>query len=214
MDLSIADLRLNYGLEELLESSAPADPFILFKQWFDRAVSEETREPNAMTLATVTPDGKPRARMVLLKDFDPAGFVLFTNYNSAKGRELAATPYACLVFWWGNLERQIRIEGRVEKISEGESDNYFFVRPWESRLGAWASEQSEVVDSRDVLEKRLEELKEEYKDREVPRPPHWGGFRVLPDSIEFWQGRPSRLHDRLSYSRQEDGTWKRERLSP
>lgn len=214
MDLSIADLRLQYGLEELLESSAPADPFILFKQWFDRAVSEETREPNAMTLATVTPDGKPRARMVLLKDFDPAGFVLFTNYNSAKGRELAANPYASLVFWWGNLERQIRVEGRVEKITEEESDNYFFVRPWESRLGAWASEQSEVVESRDVLEKRLEALKEEYKDREVPRPPHWGGFRVLPDSIEFWQGRPSRLHDRLCYSRLEDGSWKRERLSP
>jgi pyridoxamine 5'-phosphate oxidase len=214
MDLSIADLRLHYTLEELLESSTPDDPFILFKQWFDRAVSEDILEPNAMTLATVTPDGKPRARMVLLKDFDPRGFVLFTNYHSAKGRELSATPHASLVFWWGKLERQIRIEGGVEKISEEESDRYFFVRPWESRLGAWASEQSEVVAGREVLEKRLQELKEEYAGREVPRPPHWGGFRVIPDAIEFWQGRPSRLHDRLCYYRQEEGGWKRERLSP
>jgi pyridoxamine 5'-phosphate oxidase len=214
MDLSIADLRLNYTREELLESSAPADPFILFKQWFDRAVSENLLEPNAMTLATVTPDGRPRARMVLLKDFDERGFVLFTNYNSAKGQELAATPHASLVFWWGPLERQIRIEGRVEKIGEEESDAYFYVRPWESRLGAWASEQSEIVESRDVLEKRLQELKEEYAGREVPRPRHWGGFRVIPEEIEFWQGRPSRLHDRLCYSRSEGGDWERTRLSP
>jgi pyridoxamine 5'-phosphate oxidase len=214
MDISIADLRLHYTLEELLESSTPDDPLILFKQWFDRAVSEDILEPNAMTLATVTPDGKPRARMVLLKDFDPRGFVLFTNYHSAKGRELIANPYASLVFWWGKLERQIRIEGRVEKISESESDNYFLVRPWESRLGAWASQQSEVVAGREVLEKRLQELKEEYAGREVPRPPHWGGFRVMPTAIEFWQGRPSRLHDRLCYYRQDDGSWQRERLSP
>jgi pyridoxamine 5'-phosphate oxidase len=214
MDLSIADLRLNYTLEELLESTASDDPFILFKQWFDRAVLAGPIEPNAMTLATVTSDGKPRARMVLLKDFDPRGFVLFTNYHSAKGRELIANPYASLVFWWGELQRQIRIEGSVEKITAAESDAYFFVRPWDSRLGAWASEQSEVIEGREVLEKRLEQLKIEYADREVPRPPHWGGFRVIPDSIEFWQGRPSRLHDRLCYSRLEDGTWKRERLSP
>jgi pyridoxamine 5'-phosphate oxidase len=214
MDISIADLRLHYTLEELLESSTPDDPLILFKQWFDRAVSEDILEPNAMTLATVTPDGKPRSRMVLLKDFDPRGFVLFTNYHSAKGRELIANPYASLVFWWGKLERQVRIEGRVEKISESESDHYFFVRPWESRLGAWASEQSEVVASREVLEKRLQELKEEYAGRDVPRPPHWGGFRVMPTAIEFWQGRPSRLHDRLCYYRQDDGSWQRERLSP
>jgi pyridoxamine 5'-phosphate oxidase len=214
MDISIADLRLHYTLEELLESSTPDDPLILFKQWFDRAVSEDILEPNAMTLATVTPDGKPRSRMVLLKDFDPRGFVLFTNYHSAKGRELIANPYASLVFWWGKLERQVRIEGRVEKISESESDNYFFVRPWESRLGAWASEQSEGVASREVLEKRLQELKEEYAGRDVPRPPHWGGFRVMPTAIEFWQGRPSRLHDRLCYYRQDDGSWQRERLSP
>jgi pyridoxamine 5'-phosphate oxidase len=214
MDISIADLRLHYTLEELLESSTPDDPLILFKQWFDRAVSEDILEPNAMTLATVTPDGKPRSRMVLLKDFDPRGFVLFTNYHSAKGRELIANPYASLVFWWGKLERQVRIEGGVEKISESESDNYFFVRPWESRLGAWASEQSEGVASREVLEKRLQELKEEYAGRDVPRPPHWGGFRVMPTAIEFWQGRPSRLHDRLCYYRQDDGSWQRERLSP
>jgi pyridoxamine 5'-phosphate oxidase len=152
--------------------------------------------------------------MVLLKDFDPRGFVLFTNYQSAKGQELIANPNAALVFWWGELQRQIRIEGTVEKISEEESDNYFFVRPWESRLGAWASNQSEVISGRDILEKRLAELKEEYAGREVPRPPHWGGFRLIPSLIEFWQGRPSRLHDRLCYYRQEDGSWQRRRLAP
>jgi len=167
-----------------------------------------------MTLATISPEGKPRARMVLLKDFDPRGFVLFTNYQSAKGQELIANPNAALVFWWGELQRQIRIEGTVEKISEEESDNYFFVRPWESRLGAWASNQSEVISGRDILEKRLTELKEEYAGREVPRPPHWGGFRLIPSLIEFWQGRPSRLHDRLCYYRQEDGSWQRQRLAP
>jgi pyridoxamine 5'-phosphate oxidase len=152
--------------------------------------------------------------MVLLKDFDPRGFVLFTNYQSAKGQELIANPNAALVFWWGELQRQIRIEGTVEKISEEESDNYFFVRPWESRLGAWVSNQSEVISGRDILEKRLAELKEEYAGREVPRPPHWGGFRLIPSLIEFWQGRPSRLHDRLCYYRQEDGSWQRQRLAP
>jgi pyridoxamine 5'-phosphate oxidase len=152
--------------------------------------------------------------MVLLKDFDPRGFVLFTNYQSAKGQELIANPNAALVFWWGELQRQIRIEGTVEKISEEESDNYFFVRPWESRLGAWASHQSEVISGRDILEKRLAELKEEYAGREVPRPPHWGGFRLIPSLIEFWQGRPSRLHDRLCYYRQEDSSWQRQRLAP
>jgi pyridoxamine 5'-phosphate oxidase len=152
--------------------------------------------------------------MVLLKDFDPRGFVLFTNYQSAKGQELIANPNAALVFWWGELQRQIRIEGTVEKISEEESDNYFFVRPWESRLGAWASNQSEVISGRYILEKRLAELKEEYAGREVPRPSHWGGFRLIPSLIEFWQGRPSRLHDRLCYYRQEDGSWQRQRLAP
>jgi len=214
MDISIADLRLDYNLEELLESETSADPFIVFKQWLERAVSSGRLEPNAMTLATISPEGKPRARMVLLKDFDPLGFVLFTNYHSAKGQELIANPNAALVFWWGELQRQIRIEGTVEKISEEESDNYFFVRPWESRLGAWASNQSEVISGRDILEKRLTELKEEYAGREVPRPPHWGGFRLIPSLIEFWQGRPSRLHDRLCYYRQEDGSWQRQRLAP
>ena len=214
MDISIADLRLDYNLEELLESETSADPFIVFKQWLERAVSSGRLEPNAMTLATISPEGKPRARMVLLKDFDPRGFVLFTNYQSAKGQELIANPNAALVFWWGELQRQIRIEGTVEKISEEESDNYFFVRPWESRLGAWASNQREVISGRDILEKRLAELKAEYAGREVPRPPHWGGFRLIPSLIEFWQGRPSRLHDRLCYYRQEDGSWQRQRLAP
>jgi len=214
MEQSLADLRQNYTRDGLLEADADPNPFIQFKVWFDQVLSTSIIEPNAMTLATVGANGQPKARIVLLKHFDDRGFTFFTNYNSHKGQELEQTPQAALVFWWGELERQIRIEGSIEKVDTAESDGYFSLRPWESRLGAWASQQSEVIESRDILEKRLEKLKSEYADLTVPRPPHWGGFRLIPDRLEFWQGRPSRLHDRLCYRRLKDGQWLRERLSP
>ena len=214
MDTSIADLRKDYTLQDLSEKQIDPNPFIQFKIWFSQSLAAQLPEPNAMTLATCTPDGQPSARMVLLKDFDERGFVLFTNYNSQKGQELTVNPHAALVFWWAELERQVRIVGTVEKISAAESDSYFEIRPAYSRLGAWASNQSEVIASREILEAQLQEFQRKYENQEVPRPPHWGGFRVIPQEIEFWQGRSSRLHDRLLYTRVDDGGWKIERLSP
>ncbi len=214
MDKTVADLRKDYTLHGLSESEASPNPFIQFQKWFDQALAAQLPEPNAMTIATTTADGKPSARMVLLKDFDERGFVFFTNYNSYKGQELAENPQAALVFWWAELERQVRICGRVEKVSQTESDAYFYSRPLNSRLGAWASDQSQVIPSREVLQQRLQELQMKYENQEVPRPPHWGGLRVIPTEIEFWQGRPSRLHDRLLYTPLDKGTWKIQRLSP
>jgi pyridoxamine 5'-phosphate oxidase len=214
MDKTIADLRKDYTLQGLSVSDVNPNPFIQFKQWFDQALTAQLPEPNAMTVATVTPDGKPRARMVLLKGFDERGFVFYTNYNSHKGQELAQNPQASLVFWWAELERQVRICGRTEKASESESDEYFYSRPLNSRLGAWASNQSEVIESREVLEQRMQELQIQYQNQDVKRPPHWGGLRVIPTEIEFWQGRSNRLHDRLLYTRLDDGSWKIVRLSP
>ena len=214
IDKSIADLRKDYTLENLNEEEIDKNPFIQFKVWFNQSVAAQLPEPNAMTLATCTPDGKPSARMVLLKDIDERGFVLFTNYNSQKGQEISVNPHAALVFWWAELERQVRIVGTVEKISSAQSDSYFEVRPPFSRLGAWASNQSAVISSRDVLEAQLIEFQRQYENQEVPRPPHWGGFRVIPQEIEFWQGRSSRLHDRLRYTLVDNGNWKIERLSP
>ncbi|BAZ52450.1 pyridoxal 5'-phosphate synthase [Nostoc sp. NIES-4103] len=214
MDKTIADLRKDYTLEGLSETEINSNPFIQFKKWFDQALKAQLPEPNAMTLATAMPDGKPSARMVLLKDFDERGFVFFTNYNSRKGQELAENPQASLVFWWAELERQVRISGHVEKVSEIESDQYFESRPAKSRLGAWVSNQSEVIESREVLEQRMQEFQSKYENQEIPRPPHWGGLRVIPAEIEFWQGRSSRLHDRLLYTHSIDGSWKIERLSP
>lgn len=210
---SIADLRQDYTRETLNESNVDPNPFQQFQHWFEQAVSAELPEPNAMTVATASKEGIPAARIVLLKGVDDRGFTFFTNYNSAKGKELVANPHAALVFLWTELERQVRIVGTVEKVAPEESDGYFFSRPHNSRLGAWASEQSEVIPSRDVLEQKLAALKREYENREVPRPPHWGGFRVVPREIEFWQGRSSRLHDRLRYQRKGDG-WVIDRLSP
>jgi pyridoxamine 5'-phosphate oxidase len=214
MNMSVADLRKEYTFLGLSETQAHSNPFEQFKLWFDQAVAAQLPEPNAMTIATATLDGKPSARMVLLKDCDERGFVFYTNYQSNKGQQLIENPWGAIVFWWAQLERQVRIEGRVEKVSDAESDEYFNSRPIGSQLGAWASNQSQVVESREVLERQLEQLKEEYENKDVPRPPHWGGFRVIPDEIEFWQGRPNRLHDRLLYRRGENGSWTIQRLSP
>ena len=214
MEISLANLRKEYTFQGLSETEAHHNPFEQFKIWFEQAVAAELPEPNAMTIATATPDGKPSSRMVLLKDYDERGFVFYTNYESQKGRQLVENPWGALVFLWVQLERQVRIEGRVEKVSEAESDTYFHSRPIESQLGAWASHQSQAIESREVLERRFHQLKEEYQNKEIPRPPHWGGFRVIPTEIEFWQGRPSRLHDRLLYRRGDDGSWQIQRLSP
>lgn len=214
MEKTIADLRKDYTLEGLSENEVSPNPLRQFAAWFDQALQAQLPEPNAMTVATATPDGKPSARMVLLKDFDERGFVFYTNYHSHKGLELASNPQAALVFWWIELERQVRIYGRVEQVSAQESDEYFYSRPFNSRLGAWVSEQSQAIASRDVLEQRLKELQLKYEKQDVPRPPHWGGLRVIPKEIEFWQGRTSRLHDRLRYTLLDSGSWKIERLSP
>jgi pyridoxamine 5'-phosphate oxidase len=207
----IADLRKDYTRDGL--ASGDPNPFRQFEFWFEQALAAQLLEPNAMTLATVTAEGKPDARIVLLKGFDDRGFVFYTNFHSHKGQQLAANPYAALVFLWGDLERQVRIVGSVEKATNEEADNYFYSRPLGSRLGAWASTQSEVVPSREHLLERMTEFEAQYKDREIPRPEHWGGFRVIPTEFEFWQGRPSRLHDRLRY-RLQNGEWGVDRLAP
>jgi pyridoxamine 5'-phosphate oxidase len=209
----IADLRKNYTQAGLLETDVVADPFQQFKLWFEQAVAANLLEPNAMTIATVTAEGKPSARIVLLKGFDEHGFVFYTNYSSQKGVELQHCPYAALVFLWGDLERQVRIEGKVELVAIEQATAYFHSRPASSQLGAWASDQSMVISDRSILETRLQQLEAEYHEREIPKPPHWGGFRVVPTEIEFWQGRPSRLHDRLRYQLVA-GAWKMDRLAP
>ncbi|WP_321790677.1 pyridoxamine 5'-phosphate oxidase [Burkholderia pyrrocinia] len=212
---TLADLRINYSRASLDEADAAHDPFVQFDRWFKEALAARLPEPNTMTLATVGADGRPSARIVLIKGVDERGFVFFTNYESRKGRDLAAHPQAALLFYWIELERQVRIEGRIEKTSAEESDRYFASRPLGSRIGAWASEQSAVIDSRATLEAREKAVSERYGDT-PPRPPHWGGYRLVPDSIEFWQGRPSRLHDRLLYTRDADTSpdWTISRLSP
>ena len=214
MNISVADLRKDYQLQGLRETDVDVSPFKQFQIWFDQALAAQLPEPNAMTVATATKSGIPSARIVLLKGFDQRGFVFYTNYHSHKGQELTDNPQAALVFWWAELERQVRIEGRVEKVSAQESDEYFHSRPFNSRLGAWASNQSQVIENREVLERRAQELKTKYENSDLPRPPHWGGFRVIPSAIEFWQGRSSRLHDRLLYRLLDDGNWLIERLSP
>jgi pyridoxamine 5'-phosphate oxidase len=211
---NIADLRRNYTLAGLSESDVAASPTDQFRRWFDEAIAAQlATEANAMTLATATPAGKPSARIVLLKGFDERGFVWFTNYESRKAAELAANPHACLVFFWPELERQVRIDGSVAKVSEDETAEYFHTRPIGSRIGAWASHQSSVIQHREELEARFQELSEQYRDGNVPVPPHWGGYRLAPTAFEFWQGRPSRLHDRLRYTPAPQG-WTIERLSP
>ncbi|HUF17793.1 MAG TPA: pyridoxamine 5'-phosphate oxidase [Thermoanaerobaculia bacterium] len=202
----------DYGNEALHRRDLHPDPIEQFRKWFGEAVETISHLPEAMTLATADERGRPSARLLLLKGVDGAGFTFFTNYDSRKAVELSANPYAALVFWWPPLEKQVRIEGAVQLVSEEESDLYFATRPRGSQLGAWASNQSGTI-SEDVLEKQLAEAELRYQDRPVPRPPHWGGFRLIPEMIEFWQGRPNRLHDRFRY-RREDGNWIIERLAP
>ena len=210
--MTLAELRQNYSLGGLSEFEAGDDPFALFRTWFEQAAT--LPEPNAFVLATADGRGLPSARMVLLKALDDRGFTFFTNYDSRKASEMAANPHVAMVFPWHALERQVRIEGVVEMVSAAESDEYFAVRPLGSRLGAWASAQSAVIPDRAFLERRQAELMAQFPDGQVPRPPNWGGYRVLPTAIEFWQGRPSRLHDRILFTRQPDGRWNKERLSP
>jgi pyridoxamine 5'-phosphate oxidase len=209
----LADLRRNYMLSALSETDVAPDPIRQFQSWFDEAMQAKLPEPNAMTLATVGADGQPSARIVLLKGMDADGFTFFTNYESRKGVDLLANPRAALLFHWVQLERQIRVEGIVEKVEDAESDAYYASRPLGSRLGAWASEQSREVAGRDVIEAREADFRSKFGEN-PPRPPHWGGYRLKPTWIEFWQGRPSRLHDRIAYRQNADGNWQIVRLSP
>ena len=210
----IADIRKTYSQKKLLEKKAAANPLDQFAKWWKQALKAGIDEVNAMTLATASADGVPAARIVLLKDFDEKGFSFFTNYTSFKGQELAENPKACLVFFWKELERQVRITGLVEKLSEEASNEYFNSRPPESQLGAVVSPQSQVIESREWLDAAFAERKKELKGQKIERPARWGGYLVKPVIIEFWQGRPGRLHDRLQYSLQENGGWKLERLAP
>lgn len=214
MTESMAALRREYQQGELLEQMASASPFIQFQNWFAEAVAAQIVEPNGMTVATATPTGHVSARIVLLKSFDENGFVFFTNYNSHKGQDLELNPHTALLFWWAELNRQVRIEGVAQQVTEAESDAYFASRPLGSQLGAWASVQSQAIASRQWLEQQLETIQTKFEHQPITRPPYWGGYRVVPQRFEFWQGRLDRLHDRLRYCLQADGLWQIERLSP
>ena len=217
MAIDAKDLRVDYQADVLLEKDAPANPFALFDRWFKEAQDSDCPEPNAMIVATITEEGYPAARTVLVKEVSERGFIFYTNYDSRKGREIDAHPHVALVFNWLELQRSVRIEGRVERIDEEKSTEYFQSRPKKSQIGAWTSPQSEVIPDREFLDRRKEEIEEQYRDTEVlPKPDDWGGYLVVPHMIEFWQGRSSRLHDRLAYEREHEGgsDWERKRLAP
>ena len=209
-----ASSRYDHASRGLRRRDLDPDPVKQFANWFTAAIEAQIRDVNAMTLATAGPDGRPAARIVLLKGFDQDGFLFFTNYESEKGRQLDANPFAALTFYWIELDRQVRISGPVEKTSRTESERYFHSRPVGSQLGAWASRQSEIVDARRILDARMAEMTERFTDKPIPLPPHWGGYRVKPEMFEFWQGRPNRLHDRFRYTLQADGSWQINRLAP
>lgn len=211
---NIADIRKEYKMQILLETDVALSPFVQFERWWDAAVKSEIDEVNAMTLATAGTNALPSARIVLLKGFNEDGFVFFTNYESHKGRDLNENPNACLLFFWKELERQVRISGKVKKLSTAESDEYFSSRPEGSRIGAWASPQSRVISNREVIDENIIKYHKQFENGDIPRPPHWGGYLVVPDVMEFWQGRPNRLHDRIQYSKSENESWKIERLAP
>lgn len=213
MSTTIADIRKDYSSRSLSESDVSSDPIEQFEKWWNEALKAEINEANAMTLATASSDGFPSARIVLLKGFDKSGFIFFTNYKSFKGTQLEENPKACLVFFWKELERQVRITGIVQKASNGASDAYFKSRPFESQVSAWASPQSQVIESRDWLQRNYNKLLSENNSNDLQRPSHWGGYIVKPVIVEFWQGRPGRLHDRIQYTL-ESGEWKIERLAP
>lgn len=213
MNKSLADIRTDYSKARLNIEETAEDPIEQFQQWFREAQEAKVHEVNAMNLSTASADGRPSSRIVLLKEITEKGFAFYTNYESSKGRQIAENPFAAITFFWPELERQVRIEGRVEKISPELSDQYFSSRPRASRLGAWASPQSREIPDRKTLEEREKEYKEKFGEGPIPRPPYWGGYELIPDHIEFWQGRPSRLHDRLVYQKDVSG-WVRKRLAP
>jgi pyridoxamine 5'-phosphate oxidase len=216
MDSSLdpVSTRYDHAADGLRRRDVDPDPIKQFANWFTAAIEAGIRDVNAMSLATASADGRPSVRIVLLKGFSADGFVFFTNYESEKGRQLTDNPHAALAFYWIELDRQIRITGPVEKTSREESDGYYHSRPTGSQLGAWASEQSQVIDGRQILDARLAQMTERFAGKPIPLPPHWGGFLVRPEMMEFWQGRPNRLHDRFRYQREPDGSWKIERLAP
>jgi pyridoxamine 5'-phosphate oxidase len=214
MNRDIQHIRSEYNTASLSETEANTDPIKQFDTWFKEALDAEVQEPTAMTLATATTDGRPSARIVLLKGFDSNGFVFYTNYLSRKGKEISKNPLGALLFFWGSMERQIRIEGTIEKISKEESERYFHSRPKDSQIGAVISPQSQEIPGRDALEQKWHETEAKYKDKEVPKPAHWGGYILKPRLIEFWQGRPSRLHDRILYKKIDNKNWKKVRLAP
>ncbi len=214
MDKTIADIRKDYSSRHLMEKDADKDPIVQFRKWWQEAIQSQIDEVNAMTLATASSDGFPSARIVLLKDLTDEGFTFYTNYKSFKGKQLEENPKACLVFFWKELERQVRITGIVQKAATADSDAYYHSRPKASQIGAWASPQSQAVDDRSWLEENFYRLSEEMSGTGLQRPPHWGGYTVRPVIIEFWQGRPSRMHDRLQYTLQDDGNWLLQRLAP